>query len=271
MRPHVSASLFVVSLAASTLLTGCDGCSGDPPGPSAEERERLFVSALASSPPPPPTKKPSGIGHAVNVVPGEGPPRIEFPGLRSGLPMAIMAGEGIGPIRFGATRATVERLMGAPCEDPSETLCRYLGSGLDFKLEGGVVTQIRISRKGRAAKRAADGSILEYGFFNGAILPDLYFGMQPAAMQEQLGQAQKVEPITPMGPDGFTERHIYDGMTLEYDAWSSGKLVLGAIVLTKSETAAAANAKADAERQRLAAEAAKNRPKPRPGPQPKPR
>jgi hypothetical protein len=129
--------------------------------------------------------------------------------------------------------------------------------GVDFKLEGGAVKEIRISRKGREAKRAADGSIIEYGFFNGAILPDLYFGMQPSALQEHLGAPQKLEKVNPIGPDGFSERHVYDGMTLEYDLWSNGKLVLGAAVLTKSDSAAANNEKVLEELAKRAAEKAK--------------
>jgi hypothetical protein len=157
--------------------------------------------------------------------------------------MPILPGQGIGPIRFGATRATIERLMGAPCDDATDTSCRYVQRAVDFKLDGGGVTEIRVSRKGREAKRTPDGAIIEYGFFNGAILPDLYFGMQPSALQEQLGQPQKIEKISPMGPDGFSERHVYDGLTLEYDLWSSGKLVLGAAILTKSDAASAATQK----------------------------
>jgi hypothetical protein len=159
--------------------------------------------------------------------------------------------------------------MGAPCEDASDTLCRYVGRGVDFKLEGGVTKEIRISRKGREAKRAPDGSIIEYGFFNGAIMPDLYFGMQPGAIQEYLGAPQKIEKIEPMGADAFSERHVYDGITLEYDAWSNGKLVLGAAILTKSESAAIANEKAEAERAKKAAEAAKQGKKSRPTREPR--
>jgi hypothetical protein len=158
--------------------------------------------------------------------------------------------------------------MGAPCDDSSETSCRYVGRAVDFKLEGGGVIEMRISRKGREAKRAPDGSIVEYGFFNGALLPDLYFGMQPSALQEHFGAPQKIEKVTPMGADGFSERHVYDGVTFEYDLWSNDKLVLGAAVLTKSATAVAANEKAMDELAKKAAEqaklAAKTRPTTRP-------
>lgn len=219
---------------------------------SAAERSKLLASAIAA--PPASSKGPvDSIGHPANVIPGQGPKRIEFEAPRMGNAMPILPGQGIGPIRFGATKQTIERLMGAPCDDATETLCRYVGRAVDFTLEGGAVTQMRISRKGREAKRAADGSIIEYGFFNGVILPDLYFGMQPSALQAQLGPPQKIEKVSPLGADGFAERHFYDGMTLEYDLWSSGNLVLGAAILTKSASAAAANDKVVAEMEKKAA------------------
>ena len=140
---------------------------------------------------------------------------------------------------------------------------------LDFKLENGAVTEIRISRKGREAKRAPDGSIMEYGFFNGAILPDLYFGMQPSAIQEHLGPPLKTEAITPMGADGFNERHVYDGLTLEYDRWSNDKLVLGAAILTKSATASANTDKILDAMNKKAAQAAESAKRVRPTKEPR--
>jgi hypothetical protein len=263
MRPLVSALSFASALALGLALSGCNGCQSSQ-GPSAKERDLTLASAIAAPLPSVGRGAVDSIGHAANVLPGEGPKRIEYMAPRMGSPLPILPGQGIGPIRFGATKQTIERLMGAPCDDATETLCRYVGRAVDFKLDGGVVKEIRISRKGREAKRAADGSIIEYGFFNGALLPDLYFGMQPSALQEQLGAPQKIEKVTPMGPDGFSERHIYDGVTLEYDLWSNGKLVLGAAVLTKSDTAAANNEKVMDQMAKKAAEQAKLAAKSRP-------
>ena len=256
MRSVISALPRVSALALCLPLTGCDGCRGDH-APSAEERTKALASAIAAPMPSVGRGAVDSIGHAANVIPGQGPKRVESSVPRMGNPLPILPGQGIGPIRFGATKQTIERLMGAPCDDASETLCRYIGRAVDFKLEGGAVKEIRVSRKGREAKRAADGSIIEYGFFNGAILPDLYFGMQPSALQEHLGAPQKLEKINPIGADGFSERHVYDGMTLEYDLWSNGKLVLGAAVLTKSDSAAANNEKVMDELAKRAAEKAK--------------
>ena len=256
MRSVVSALSVVPALALGLTLAGCSGCQGDA-GPTAAEREKALASAIAAPKPSASGKPGDSIGHAANVIPGQGPKRVESTTPRMGLPLPILPGQGIGPIRFGATKQTIERLMGAPCDDATETLCRYVARAVDFKLEGGVVTEIKVSRKGREAKKAPDGSIIEYGFFNGNILPDLYFGMQPMYLQEHLGAPQKLEPVTPMGADGFSERHIYDGLTLEYDRWSNGNLVLGAAILTKSATAAAATEKMLDDMAKKAAEQAK--------------
>ncbi len=252
MRPAQTTPIALVLVLAVTGLAGCEGCGRQSPI-SQKERDQLLTSALSAPKPAPPGPAPAalpaseGIGHAANVIPGQGP-RVAHEAPRLGPALPILPGQGVGPIRFGANRQTIERLMGAPCDDQSDTLCRYVGQALDFKLEGGLTTEIRVSRKGRGAKQRADGAIIEYGFFNGALLPDLYFGMLPSAIQEVLGPPAKVEKIEPMGADGFAERHVYDGATLEYDRWSNGNLVLGAVVLTKSATAAAASEKAEAER-----------------------
>lgn len=252
MRFYVHA-LFALVLAAGT--EGCDGCQSKQPAISEAERTQALASALAA---PSASAAPvdDGIGHAANVVPGQGPKRIVWQGGRLGALLPILPGQGIGPIRIGATKATIERLMGAPCDDSTETSCRYIGRAVEFKLEQGATTEIRLSRKGREAKRAPDGSIIEYGFFNGAFLPDYYFGMTPQAMQEALGAPQRQEAITPMGADGFSERHYYDGVVLEYDRWSNGKLVLGAAIITKSDTAAKRNEEKMAEMQKRAEEVA---------------
>jgi hypothetical protein len=249
MRPAQTTPIALVLVLAVTGLAGCEGC-GRPSPISQKDRDQLLASAIAAPKPAAPAALPASesIGHAANVIPGQGPGRVPHEAPRLGPALPILPGQGVGAIRFGANRQTIERLMGAPCDDQSDTLCRYVGQALDFKLQGGLTTEIRVSRKGRGAKQRADGAVIEYGFFNGALLPDLYFGMLPSAIQEVLGPPAKVEKIEPMGADGFAERHVYDGATLEYDRWSNGNLVLGAVVLTKSATAAAASEKAEAER-----------------------
>jgi hypothetical protein len=269
MRRWVSAASTMLGFALAFTQTACDGC-GAKTELSATERTKALASAIAEPAPAPSAPPRDGsIGHAANVLPGQGPKRITFDAPRLGIALPILPGQGVGPIRFGATRQTIERLMGVPCDEATETRCLYVGRALDFKLENGVVTEIRISRKGREAKRAPDGSILEYGFFNGAILPDLYFGMQPSAIQEHLGPPLKTEAVTPMGADGFNERQIYDGLTLEYDRWSNDKLVLGAAILTKSATASANTDKILDAMNKKAAEAAERAKQVRPTKEPR--
>lgn len=255
MRRRVSAASTMLVLALALTQTACDGC-GAQKQPTETERINALASALSAPTPAPSATARDSIGHAANVIPGQGPKRITFDAPRMGVAMPILPGQGVGPIRFGATRQTIERLMGLPCDEANETRCLYVGRALDFKLESGALTEIRVSRKGREAKKAPDGSIMEFGFFNGVILPDLYFGMQPSAVQEFLGKPLKEEAVTPMGPDGFNERHFYDGLTLEYDRWSNGKLVLGAAILTKNASAAAKTEKLLEEMNKKAAEAA---------------
>lgn len=159
-----------------------------------------------------------------------GPTPLVAPSARSypvpvGPRLAILAGQGVGPVRLGATVATIERLMESPCEVKTATLCRYVGRALELELDaGGKTVRIRAHRAGRAA-----GSGAVYGVFNGAIPPDLQFNMLPQAIQEHLGPPRKVEPKSAAAaPEAETEQH-YDGMVLEYDRLPNGRLVLGGV------------------------------------------
>jgi hypothetical protein len=165
--------------------------------------------------------------------------------MPSGPVLAILAGQGVGPIRIGATVATIQRHMALKCEVKTPKVCRYIGRGVEFELQGGVTRRIVIHRAGRTAGKNAKGEEREYGFFNGAIPPDLRFGMTPAAIMEHLGPADRVEKLEPTPPDNTAERHVYPGLTVEYDRHSNGNLIMGGVVIEKkSSTAAAASASA---------------------------
>jgi hypothetical protein len=248
-------------------LAGCEGCGKESSAPAGAELANILasgVSARTAAPRASSSSKASELGHPANVLPGQGPRRIPFDGIRSGPMLPILPGQGIGPIRIGANVKTIERLMGAPCDEQTEATCLYVGRATKFELDGGVTKAITVSRKGRTAKRAADGAIVEYGFFNGALSPDVYFGMLPKAVSEIMGEPQRIEQVAPLGEDGLAERHFYDGVTFEYDRWSNGNLVLGAATITKSDTAAAKTAEREkvlAERAaQAAAEARRTRP-----------
>jgi hypothetical protein len=147
----------------------------------------------------------------------------------SGPSLAVQAGLGVGAIRLGATIGTIERLMDKPCEVKTEELCRYVSRGVDFHLEGGYTTLIHVQRAGRPAGVDFNGEPVEFGFFNGAIPPDLRLGMVPKAIQEYLGPPERIEPVAQPNPASIVARDYYPGMVIEYDRYTNGKIIMGGI------------------------------------------
>lgn len=148
--------------------------------------------------------------------------------------LAIQAGQGVGPIRIGATVATIERLMEAPCEVKAPDVCRYIVRAVEFHLDPkGFTDRIVIHRKDRAAGLDANGKPQTYGFFNGGIPPGVAFGMIPKAVIEMLGTPKSSERVTTPNEFHTIVRDTYPGMTLEYDEYANGKAILGGVILTK--------------------------------------
>ncbi len=145
--------------------------------------------------------------------------------IPTGPRFAVMAGKGIGPIRIGATLATVERLMDLPCPDHPPGVCRYIDRGVEFRFgDDGKVNRILIHRGDREAPNAK-----LWGPFNGGIPPDLRFGMIVPAIQQFLGPPQKVVQGNEGASREAIQQHYYEGMVLEYDRAPNGKLILGGI------------------------------------------
>jgi len=98
MRHAVSAVSLVPVLALAAFLSGCDGCGGNQ-GMSAAERNAELARALSAPRPCPPSGRGAvdSIGHAVNVVPGQGPKRVESQSPRMGIALPILPGQGIDP------------------------------------------------------------------------------------------------------------------------------------------------------------------------------
>jgi hypothetical protein len=154
--------------------------------------------------------------------------------------MAVLAGQGAGPIRIGANVAQVERLMQNKCEIRTENLCRYVRYGIDFNLVGGITQTIYIQRRGRPAGKGPDGTDLEFGYFQGMIPPDLKLGMLPESIQQYLGKPYRIEAIPGPNPQTAVSRHYYPGLTLEYDfVHETKKHMLGAIFIHKDPLLAA--------------------------------
>ena len=190
-------------------LPGCNGCgSSVSPAPSGS------ASASASEP--------------VAAAPSSTVPRGPAILVPSGPPMTILAGKGIGPIRFGATVATIERLMQLPCEVRTETLCSYPGRATDLVLTDGVVSEVRLHRRMRPI---AGGKTV--GMFNGATMEGVALDMLPTAADELLGKPLSVTPVAEGGPAGTVEIRTYKGLRLAIDRLPTGKLVIGEIDVTK--------------------------------------
>jgi hypothetical protein len=151
----------------------------------------------------------------------------------SGPMLAIEAGKGVGAIRIGATVATVERLMNKRCEVLTDEVCRYVTRGVDFHLIGGIVNWIHVQRAGRPAGNDATGEPVEFGFFNGAIPPDIRLGMVPSAVQEYVGPPERIEPAPQPNPATLVASDYYPGMVVEYDRFTNGKIIMGGVRIMK--------------------------------------
>jgi hypothetical protein len=151
----------------------------------------------------------------------------------SGPVLAILPGVGVGAIRLGASVGTIERLMDKPCEVLTDEICRYISRGVDFHLQGGYTDWIFVQRAGRPAGLDYRGEPVDFGFFNGAIPPDLRLGMIPKAIQQYLGPPERVEAVMEPNPSSTVARDYYPGAVIEYDRYTNGKIILSGVRIFK--------------------------------------
>jgi hypothetical protein len=195
--------------------------------PAACSKKKTSAADSASSAAVAPASVTTGDAKGAVAARGAAIPR-DVP-MPAGPALAVLAGQGLGPIRFGATVKTIERLMETPCEERSASMCRYVTRAVEFHLgEDGALREVRVHRPGRPA-----GESRTYGMFHGAIPPDIKMLMLPWAVQEVLGKPSRVEKVSDGGAFYTAEHHHYEGMMLEYDRLQNGNLVLGGIVVTK--------------------------------------
>lgn len=209
-------------LSLGLLAVGCRSAPSAGSGPEA--------GASTSRAPLPPARSGPLLGPDLLRLP---PP--------SGFALAILRGQGLGPIRFGATRETVERHMAAPCDEATESRCRYVARAVDFELEGGVVVAMVVHRAGRPA-----GGGRYFGHFNGRFVEGARMLMTPAAVQRELGLPMRVERLEPRSVEEPAERHYYDGAVLEYDRIEPPELALAQVRLTPVRPVAAGSSSAAA-------------------------
>lgn len=158
--------------------------------------------------------------------------------LRVPPPLSVIPGEGLGPVRFGATLATIERLLNAPCtekipaNDTQNLVCRYRAHAVEFHIKDGAVHKMHAHGSERSFGEAVNANRDTYGIFNGMVAPGIALGMYKKVVSKELGPAQRVETLEQEGV-GVVARHHYQGMTLEYDRLKNGNIVLASVILEK--------------------------------------
>ncbi len=217
----------VAGLGALASSLGCKSKTSSAPPPAASSSASALApvasAAPSSSAPPSDSSAPTPLPTSTVKVP-EGPS------------LAIQAGRGVGPIRIGATVATINRLMEAPCDVQTPEVCRYIVRSVEFFLDkNGVTDRIVVQRHERYAGLDAQGKPQVYGFFNGGIPPGAGLGMVPKAVLEIIGKPLSSERVTEKNLNNTIVRDTYPGMVLEYDEYKNGKVMLGAVIITKDK------------------------------------
>ncbi len=149
----------------------------------------------------------------------------------AGPAFAIMAGEGLGPVRFGATVATIERLMESKCDELTAKYCRYIAAGIEFELKDGVVSGIVVYRHDRPVEASPSKT---WGRTRCAIPPDITPRVILSYVHANLGKPQSVETVSAGNPNRTALRETYQGLVLEYDRGEfTNELVVGSIRILK--------------------------------------
>lgn len=210
----IEGAIIAVVAAACSLSCKSDGNTKPTGTPVESPRPAPSMLTLPRAPAPP-------KGLPPRTVPTSWP-------VASGPAMAILAGKGVGPIRFGATVATIERLMMAPCEAKDADACRYYARGIEFLLKDGVVKEMHISRPGRPAPKG-----FVYGIFNGSTPEGVTTLVLERAVPGLIGAPTKKETVADGGANGTVDSWQYPGMRIDFDRTET-KTVVGEIVLLKN-------------------------------------
>jgi hypothetical protein len=234
-RGDVRVRVVVVATTLSLLCALC-GCN---PKRSGTTHAAASTSASAESSVPA-GSAPTKTASTATPVPTTRlkPPVFHIP---VGPAFGVEPGVGMGPIRFGATVATVERLMDQPCVERTKDACYYPNHALDFLFEDGVLARIHIHGEERPFKN--DGSGYTYGIFNGKLLNGVELGMYREYVEQLMGPPPKGHDVKlGTAPRGFQTVYVgeYPGITMEYDKLKNGNVVLAGMALTKASPAALA-------------------------------
>lgn len=147
----------------------------------------------------------------------------------------VVPGRGITAIRFGATKATIERHMQAPCDLETESRCLYIKQAIDFTLEKGVLVRAKVERRDRPVPGVPDQV---FGTFHGGMAPAVMMGLHRHIVHEEFGPPDRTEAVqAPLGL-GLVQRDFYAGLTLEYDKIANGNVILAAMEVFPAESPA---------------------------------
>jgi len=194
-------------------LLGASACK-------SKSKPESSPTVLASSAAVSASATPPGAAPSKNVIVPQGPA------------FAIEAGVGLGPVRFGATVATIERLMEGKCDEITETFCRYIGAGIEYELTKGVVSGIVVHRHDRPVAGSPGKT---WGRTRCAIAPDVTPRTLLSYVRTVLGKPLASEAVTGDNPNRTGLRETYKGLILEFDRGEhTGDLILGGIRVTKA-------------------------------------
>ncbi len=149
--------------------------------------------------------------------------------------LLIQPNKGLGPIRFGATAETIERLMESKPTEVVQagglTVLRYQSHAVEFSLQDGALVKAYVHGNEREYTQGKGPGVEHvYGIFNGAFANGGKLGMYPAYSKQS--EPKRVENVEP-GRFPTVERHYYENMVLEYDKLQNGNVVLAGVILTK--------------------------------------
>lgn len=224
MRTHFCfAAPFVATLA---LAGAASGCKPRPTKPSSTTPLAQGSSGAISSP--------SAELSRPKHIPKDVADQLVFRVL-VGPQLLIQPGKGLGPVRFGATKETIERLMESkPTEVVNTnalTVLRYQSHAVEFTLQDGAVVKMHVHGNEREYTPGKGKGVENvYGIFNGAFANGGKLGMYSEYAKQ--GEPKRTETVVP-GRYPTVEKHFYDDMVLEYDKLDNGNIVLAGVVLTK--------------------------------------
>ena len=215
----------ILALSALSVVLVASACKNGAPAPENDKKATPVPSpaAILAAEKKPQKSAAAPVRPTGSVIP-------------QGNRQLITPGRGISAIFFGATKETIERHMGSPCDISSETRCVYVDQAIAFTLTDGVVSRINVHRRDRPVK---DEPGRLYGTFHGMMLPAIMLGLHRHVTEEEYGVPLKKEEIALQGDVGMVERFHYDGVILEFDKIENGNVVLAGIEVVPSKTAKA--------------------------------